>query len=351
MAELPRSNGRGFSMRAEAGRAEVLLYDVIDPWYGISAKQFHADLKALGEVTTIDLRINSPGGSVTEGMAIYSILKRQEARVIAHVDGIAASMASVVAMAANEIVMAQGAYLMIHNPLGVVVGEADEMREYADLLDKTKAQLVAIYAKRTNRPAEDIARLMDEETWFTPDEAIAAGFADRSTADLAIAASIDASRFTNLPQKLRGQASMTQPTHEQKTPDQIRSELLAANQDYATRFGPELAAKWGPLGENKPLLECYAEFVAQLRTSHEAALGAKDAAHATAVAELQTKLADAEKKAADAEARLASLNLGEREPVSGGAAAPTLPTELQASLTPAMAKYVTAQRAAKEKSK
>ncbi len=139
-----------------------------------------------------------------------------------------------------------------------------------------------------------------------------------------------------------------QPT---KTPDQVRTELVAANQDYATRFGAELAAKWGPLGENKPLLECYAEFVGQLRASHETALAAKDAAHAAAIADLQTKLTAAEKKATDAEARLASLSLGEEKPASGGGAPTTLPTELQASLTPAMAKYVAAQRAAAEKAK
>lgn len=139
---------------------------------------------------------------------------------------------------------------------------------------------------------------------------------------------------------------MTQPAHEQKTPDQVRSELVAANQDYATRFGAELAAKWGPLGENKPLLDCYGEFVTQLRASQESALAARDTAHAAALAELQIKLTAAEKKASDTEARLASLSLGEKEPASGGAAPTALPTDLQASLTPAMAKYVAAQRAA-----
>ena len=205
-----RVEGRGFSIRAEAGRAEILLYDVIDPWYGMSAKQFHDELKALGEVSAIDLRINSPGGSITEGMAVYSILKRQTAKITAHVDGIAASMASIVAMAAGEIVMAQGAYMMIHNPLGVVMGDSEEMRDYAALLDTMKSQLVNIYAARTKQSAEVVAALMDAETWFTADEAIAAGFADRSTAQLALAAQIDPTRFSHLPQPLRGEAQMSQ---------------------------------------------------------------------------------------------------------------------------------------------
>jgi len=145
---------------------------------------------------------------------------------------------------------------------------------------------------------------------------------------------------------------MADPTPEPKetkpkTPDQIRSELVAANQDYATRFGAELAAKWGPLGENKPLLECYAEFTAKLQADHGAALEARDAAHKTVVTELQAKLAEAEKKAADAEARLASLSLGEEKPVSGGGEPPAIPMELQAALTPGLAKFVAAQRGAK----
>jgi ATP-dependent protease ClpP protease subunit len=204
--------GRGFSIRAEADRAEVLVYDVIDPWYGLSAKQFHDELKALGPVSIIDVRINSPGGSITEGMAFHSILKRQTAKVIAHVDGIAASIASVVAMAAGEIVMAEGSYMMIHNPLGVVIGESQEMRDYAELLDKMKAQLVNIYAARSKQTPEAVAAFMDAETWFTADEAIAAGFADRTSPDLALAASCDPARFLHFPaklQNLRGETLMS----------------------------------------------------------------------------------------------------------------------------------------------
>jgi ATP-dependent Clp endopeptidase proteolytic subunit ClpP len=312
------SKERGFSMRAEAGQAEILLYDVIDPWFGISAKQFHNELKALGEVSVINLRINSPGGSITEGMAFYNILKRQSAKVVAHVDGIAASMASVIAMAASEIVMATGSYMMIHNPMGVAIGEAEEMRDLAELLDKMKTQVVNIYAARTKQTPADISKLMDDETWFTADEAIEAGFADRTSPELALSAQLAPNLFNKLPQNLKGEAQMSTTKSDEKTPDQIRSELVAQTKDYSDRFGAELAAKWGPLGENKPLLECYAEFVAQLRAGHDAALVAKDAAHATAIAELQTKLAAAEKKATDLDTRLASLSLGEEKPVSGG---------------------------------
>jgi ATP-dependent protease ClpP protease subunit len=213
--ERARGEGRGFSMRAEASQAEILLYDPIDPWYGISAKQFYEQLKALGEVESIDLRINSPGGMVTEGTAIYSILKRHAARVTAHIDGIAASIASVVAMAADEIVMAQGAYMMIHSPLGMAIGDAEELRDYADVLDKMKSQIVRFYADRTKRPADEIEKLMDAETWFTAEEAVAAGFADRTSARPALAAAIDPARFMHFPDQLKlvnqiGAAQMSQ---------------------------------------------------------------------------------------------------------------------------------------------
>lgn len=106
-----------------------------------------------------------------------------------------------------------------------------------------------------------------------------------------------------------------------KTNDQVRAELVAQTKDYSDRFGTELAAKWGPLGESKPLLECYAEFTSQLRAGHEAALAGRDTLHATAIAELQAKLTAAETNATELDTRLASLSLGETAPVSGGAGA------------------------------
>jgi hypothetical protein len=114
------------------------------------------------------------------------------------------------------------------------------------------------------------------------------------------------------------EGAMPTATESTQTPEQIRAELVAQTKDYADRFGTELATKWGPLGESKPLLECYVEFATQLRTNHEAALTAKDTAHASAVAELQAKLTEAQTKVTEVENRLASLSLGEGKPVSGG---------------------------------
>ena len=111
---------------------------------------------------------------------------------------------------------------------------------------------------------------------------------------------------------------MSTPTEPTKTPQEVRAELVAANQDYVTRFGAELAAKWGPLGEGKSIIDCYGEFVTKLRADHQADLTAVNVANAGGVADLQNKLAAAEKRASEAESRVTSLNLGEETPVSGG---------------------------------
>lgn len=193
-----------FRIVCQADEAAITIYDVIDPFWGISAKDIANELKAAGDkVKTIRLRLNSPGGSVFEGTAIYNVLKQHPARVLVNIDGMAASMASVVAMAGDEIEMGEGAYLMVHDPIGSVwKGDSTELREMADLLDKMKDQLVGIYSRRTGRTEEDIRQLMAEETWMTATEAVAEKFADRTVPGLAVAASFDPARFSRIPQAL-----------------------------------------------------------------------------------------------------------------------------------------------------
>lgn len=174
--------------------AEVLIYEPIGNSFweeGLTAKKFAEDIKALGDVRRIDLRINSPGGSMNEGLAIYNTLANHKAKVVAHIDGIALSMASVIAMSAETINMAANGLVMIHNPQWLAMGDANEMRKTADILDRFKSTAVAAYEKKTGRSREDIATLMDEETWFTAEEAVAAGFADYVTEPLEVAASFD----------------------------------------------------------------------------------------------------------------------------------------------------------------
>jgi len=168
--------------------ADVFIYDEIGG-FGVSAQSFIDELDSLGEIEQINLRINSPGGSIIEGNVIYNVLKRHGAKVVTHIDGIAASMASVIAMAGDEIRMAANAFLMIHNPWTVSVGDSDQLRKDADLMDKMKLNIVNAYG-RSGYSGEELVQLMDAETWLTAEEALAAEFIDEIEGGIAAAASI-----------------------------------------------------------------------------------------------------------------------------------------------------------------
>jgi ATP-dependent protease ClpP protease subunit len=131
---------RWFEFKALAQGAEIAIYEEIGA-FGLPAKAFLDELKALGP-RDVMLRINSPGGSVFDGVAIYNALKRHEGRVTVLIDGIAASIASMIAMAGDEVVMPANAMLMLHDPSGVVMGTAVDMRSTAEALDKMKAGMV-----------------------------------------------------------------------------------------------------------------------------------------------------------------------------------------------------------------
>jgi ATP-dependent protease ClpP protease subunit len=163
-------------------RGEIWLYDQVgEGWFGgMSAKTFVAELQKLGKVDVINLHINSPGGSVFDGVAIYNSLKSHPARIEVDVDALAASIASVIAMAGDEIRIAENAMMMIHDPTGVAVGGAEEMRKTADLLDQIKDVIVSTYVKRTKKENE-IRAMMAEETWMTGGDAVDMGFADLLT--------------------------------------------------------------------------------------------------------------------------------------------------------------------------
>ena len=162
---------RWFDIRAQMnGAAEIVIYDEIGA-FGIPAKAFLDELKALGPVAELTVRINSPGGSVFDGVAIYNALKRHEARVTVWIDGIAASIASMIAMAGDEVVMPENAMLMLHDPSGLVIGTATDMRGMAEALDKMKAGMVAAYRDKSGRDDAEIEALMAAETWLSAQEA------------------------------------------------------------------------------------------------------------------------------------------------------------------------------------
>lgn len=182
-------------------RAELLLYgDISDSsWFGdeVTPKQFKADLDALGDVAELDIYINSGGGDVFAGFAIYNMLKRHAAKKTVYVDGLAASIASVIAMAGDKIIMPENAMMMIHNAWTIAIGNKAELRKVADEMEKIDGSLAGIYATKTGKSSEDIATLLDAETWFTAAEAVEAGLADEIEASKKLAASVNGD-FLNL---------------------------------------------------------------------------------------------------------------------------------------------------------
>lgn len=164
-----------------------------------TAASFQKDLKELGEVSQINLHINSPGGSVFEGIAIGNMLRQHKARVVAHVDALAASIASVIVASCDEVVMPENSMLMIHNPWTFSMGNAKELRKQADDLDKIAESSVVTYLAKAGEKLteEKIKQIMDEETWLSAKEAFDYGLCDIVESSNQIAASISEKLFSN----------------------------------------------------------------------------------------------------------------------------------------------------------
>lgn len=159
-----------------AGTAQVHIYDEIGYW-GITAADLIGELSAL-DVAEIELHISSPGGEIFDGIAIYNALRSHTARVTTHVDSLAASIASVIAMAGDRVVMAPHSQMMIHDGSGLCIGNAADMREGAEQLDRQSDNIAAVYAERAGGTAAQWRKRMIAETWFTAKEAVEAGLAD-----------------------------------------------------------------------------------------------------------------------------------------------------------------------------
>ncbi|WP_423985266.1 ClpP-like prohead protease/major capsid protein fusion protein [Klebsiella michiganensis] len=193
-------------MQARAdNEAEIYIYDEIGYW-GVTARQFVNDLKALGDITHINLHINSPGGDVFDGIAIFNALKHHGAAITVHIDGLAASMASVIAMVGNPVIMPENTMMMIHKPWGFAGGDANDMRDYAELLDKVESVLIPAYAAKTGKSSDEIAAMLEDETWMDGSECVELGFADQVTPSLQAMACIQSKRiedFEKMPNNIR----------------------------------------------------------------------------------------------------------------------------------------------------
>lgn len=201
------NNQSWYSIKAKANdTADISIYDEIGFW-GVSAASFAQDLKDCGNnLKQINLHIHSPGGDVFDGIAIYNLLKNHPANVTVYIDGLAASMASVIAMSGNEVIMPENAMMMIHKPWGIQGGDAEDMRKYADLLDKVENTLIPAYASKTGKTPEELAEMLSAETWLNGKECVEQGFADKLAEPLVAMASIKSRKledFENMPKAMK----------------------------------------------------------------------------------------------------------------------------------------------------
>ena len=200
---------------------EILIYGPIveDGWWDddVTPKGFVNELRALGDIDHIHVRINSYGGHVSAGFAIYSILKQHQAEVTVYIDGFALSAASLIAMAGDTIIMPGNAMMMIHNPATRIAGDARDLRREADLLDKIRESMIAVYNDQTDLSRDKLIQMLDDETWFTAEEAFLNGFVHIVEAPIAAAASIkpgifmvngrefDLTLYRNVPEKFKNE--------------------------------------------------------------------------------------------------------------------------------------------------
>ncbi|MDN5858585.1 MAG: Clp protease ClpP, partial [Pseudonocardia sp.] len=161
--------------------ADVYLFDVIGGWMGATAEDFVTDVASI-DVEQLVVHLNSPGGDASEGVAIANVLRAHKARVIVRVDGMAASAASVVAMAGDEIVMGIGSQFMIHDAWALAIGDAADMAAAQRMLDSTSNALASTYAARAGGTVDEWRAVMKAETWYSAEEAVTAGLADRVAA-------------------------------------------------------------------------------------------------------------------------------------------------------------------------
>lgn len=204
---------KGIRLEKKGKRLELDLYGTVGSIWddGINAAKVVALLRNAEDVTEIECRINSMGGNAFDGIAIMNALKDHPAEVTVKVDGLAASAASIIAMAGDTIEMGEGSFLMVHRASGFVYGQADDMLKTAEILEKADGEIIDVYARRSKKPVETVRGWVEAETWFTGQEAVDAGLADKAVADPesknkaaeALAGHGAIFNFANLPESLR----------------------------------------------------------------------------------------------------------------------------------------------------
>jgi ATP-dependent Clp protease, protease subunit len=182
------------SARSSGKKGELDIFGPIgDSWFedSVTLKAFKAELDKVKDAEEIVININSPGGDVFTGVSIYNLLKQHKAKKVVKIQALAASIASIIALAGDEIEMGEGSLYMIHLPFTFTMGNREELDKTIDRLLDIEEQMINIYTKKTKKPRHEIKQMLEKETWLDGEEAIAEGFADRTLGDtMPIAASI-----------------------------------------------------------------------------------------------------------------------------------------------------------------
>lgn len=238
------ANKRFWEFKAQGKKGELLIYGDIasSTWWGdeVTPKQFKKDLDALGDVSELDVYINSSGGDIFAGQAIHTMLKRHSATVTVHVDGLAASIASVIAMAGDKIVMPKGSMMMIHEGMIGLIGylNAGKLRKYADEIEKITDSVVVPAYERSALTVDEIKEMMAAETWLSAEEAVEMGFADEIEEGRAVAASIsdrvltingldvDIGQFKRVPSEFLNMVKPKEPPKEPEPKNENEKEKL-----------------------------------------------------------------------------------------------------------------------------
>lgn len=198
--------GIAVRMAAKAGKAEIFIYDEIGGSWdgsGITMKDFAEQVKALGDVSEMTIRINTVGGSLYVGLGMYHILSAHPARKVAIVEGLSASAGTLPQLACDEIQIPENSYVMIHNPMTFAFGDSEEILRTAAVLEQQTKDVAKLYSDRTKLSVEEVRKLMDAETWMNGREAVAKGFGTVLVANKTVAACADLSHFKNVPEALK----------------------------------------------------------------------------------------------------------------------------------------------------
>lgn len=263
-------NEKWYNIQNKAGSAtDVYIFDEIGMW-GITAQNFISDIKDLKD-TPINLRINSLGGDVFDGLAIYNIIKKRTAKTTVYIEGIAASIATIIALGADEVVMSENSLFMIHNASGGAMGESKDLQKTAQVLDKITRQLAEVYESKTGLSQETIQDMMDEETWLNAQEAFELGFIDTISDAIKIAAKYDVSKFKNITQeeiknKLSININNKKMTNELKDWFTSKVEEIVANVKGDVKVSEDVAEQTAitvNLGDNEEITNKISEFEAK----------------------------------------------------------------------------------------